>query len=336
MTQSTSPLVLIYASIDLARMQMATAGQELWSRARRPGRARPRRDRRRSTGVRCLGHDVLEREGVYAFDPTRLTISACGLGLSRLRARGPPARRLRDRDRGRRRRSTWCSTSPSATRTTTSTGWSRRCATCRAASAAAPQAPPPRRPAAPCSSTCRIHRAGDEPPRRLLLRLRAAAGAATASAASAPRSSRPTRPASPSWLPARSSPPSSPTTSRRAPRRASTCTDPKTPRCAPCGSSASHERRRRGAACVTVVTRPRGARGHPRPSSPCLRLQSRASRREATTRSHLPQRGLRLCDRRRRPLRGVATGRRRRPGRLRRHVRRQGRHPRPATGTSTP
>ena len=33
MTQSTSPQVLIYASIDAARAQMATQGEELWYRA---------------------------------------------------------------------------------------------------------------------------------------------------------------------------------------------------------------------------------------------------------------------------------------------------------------
>ena len=81
MTQSTSPLVLIYASIDAARMQMMTAGQELWSRALDLAE-QARAAVNTIDGVRCLDHDVLEREGVYAFDPTRLTISACGLGLS--------------------------------------------------------------------------------------------------------------------------------------------------------------------------------------------------------------------------------------------------------------
>ena len=38
MTQSTSPQVLIYASIDAARAQMATQGEELWSQARRQRR----------------------------------------------------------------------------------------------------------------------------------------------------------------------------------------------------------------------------------------------------------------------------------------------------------
>ena len=81
MTQSTSPQVLIYASIDSARMQMATTGQELWSRALELA-DRARAEVNTIKGVRCLDHDVLEAEGVYAFDPTRLTISACGLGLS--------------------------------------------------------------------------------------------------------------------------------------------------------------------------------------------------------------------------------------------------------------
>ena len=33
-------------------------------------------------GLRCLGRELLERDGVAEFDPTRLTISACALGLT--------------------------------------------------------------------------------------------------------------------------------------------------------------------------------------------------------------------------------------------------------------
>ena len=33
-------------------------------------------------GLRCLGDELLGRDGVTEFDPTRLTISACDLGLS--------------------------------------------------------------------------------------------------------------------------------------------------------------------------------------------------------------------------------------------------------------
>ncbi len=81
MTQSTSPQVLIYASIDAARQQMATRGAELWRGAIACADwARGEIDE--IAGLRCLGHEVLQAEGVAAFDPTRLTISALGLGLS--------------------------------------------------------------------------------------------------------------------------------------------------------------------------------------------------------------------------------------------------------------
>lgn len=81
MTQSTSPQVLMYASIDAARQQMVTHGAELWRDAialaewaRGQIAALP--------GLRCLGHEVLDAAGVAAFDPTRLTISALDLGQS--------------------------------------------------------------------------------------------------------------------------------------------------------------------------------------------------------------------------------------------------------------
>jgi len=81
MTQSTSPQALMYASIDAARQQMATQGEQLWSGAvelAEWARARVRE----LPGLRCLGHDVVERWRVASFDPTRLTISAADLGLS--------------------------------------------------------------------------------------------------------------------------------------------------------------------------------------------------------------------------------------------------------------
>ncbi len=79
MTQSTSPQALIYASIDAARMQMATEGEVLWSRA--VDLAEGARVRiGQVPGLRCLGWECLEHEGVASFDPTRLTITACALG----------------------------------------------------------------------------------------------------------------------------------------------------------------------------------------------------------------------------------------------------------------
>jgi lysine decarboxylase len=79
MTQSTSPQVLMYASIDAARQQMATRGEELWQGAvELAERARAQIDA--LPGVRCLGREFVERWGVASFDPTRLTVSACELG----------------------------------------------------------------------------------------------------------------------------------------------------------------------------------------------------------------------------------------------------------------
>jgi len=81
MTQSTSPQVLMYASIDAARQQMATRGAELWREATL--NAEWARERiRQIPGLRCLGREVLEAEGVAQFDPTRLTVSALDLGHS--------------------------------------------------------------------------------------------------------------------------------------------------------------------------------------------------------------------------------------------------------------
>ncbi|HTX68147.1 MAG TPA: aminotransferase class V-fold PLP-dependent enzyme [Thermoleophilia bacterium] len=81
MTQSTSPQVLMYVSIDAARQQMAVHGAELWRHAiELADRARERIGE--LAGLRCLGRELVERNGVTEFDPTRLTVSACDLGLS--------------------------------------------------------------------------------------------------------------------------------------------------------------------------------------------------------------------------------------------------------------
>jgi arginine decarboxylase len=81
MTQSTSPQTLMYGSIDAARQQMATEGEALWSRAAEL--ADWARDRINGLpGLRCLGREALEWDGVAAFDPTRLTVSALRLGQS--------------------------------------------------------------------------------------------------------------------------------------------------------------------------------------------------------------------------------------------------------------
>ncbi len=98
MTQSTSPQVLMYVSIDAARQQMAVHGAELWRGAIEL--ADWARDQIGTLpGLRCLGAEMLERDGVAELDPTRLTVSACD--LERVPARDPASGRLPHRDRGR-------------------------------------------------------------------------------------------------------------------------------------------------------------------------------------------------------------------------------------------
>ena len=81
LTQTTSPQALMYASIDAARQQMATRGAELWRGAiELADWARAKLDA--LPGVRCLGHELVEKYGVASFDPTRLTVSTTGLGHS--------------------------------------------------------------------------------------------------------------------------------------------------------------------------------------------------------------------------------------------------------------
>ena len=82
MTQSTSPQVLIYASIDAARAQMATHGRgALVAGGRQRGlgcaSAWPRCPGCAYSAKRCSS-----RPGVADLDRTRLTVSACDLGLT--------------------------------------------------------------------------------------------------------------------------------------------------------------------------------------------------------------------------------------------------------------
>ena len=81
MTQSTSPQVLMYVSIDAARQQMAVHGAELWRGAVELAHW-AREQICTLPGLRCLGAEMLGRDGVAEFDPTRLTVSACDVGLS--------------------------------------------------------------------------------------------------------------------------------------------------------------------------------------------------------------------------------------------------------------
>jgi arginine/lysine/ornithine decarboxylase len=78
--QSTSPSYILMASLDLARMQMATEGEKLLGKA--IDLAQDARDRiNRIPGLSCFSETDLRGSGFF-LDVTKLTICVKGLGLS--------------------------------------------------------------------------------------------------------------------------------------------------------------------------------------------------------------------------------------------------------------
>jgi arginine decarboxylase len=81
MLQSTSPSYILMASLDLARMQMATEGRKLLAKAIEL--AEEARERiNRIAGLRCLRARQVESWGDFRLDVTKLTISVKDLGLT--------------------------------------------------------------------------------------------------------------------------------------------------------------------------------------------------------------------------------------------------------------
>ena len=81
MLQSTSPSYILMASLDLARMQMATEGRKLLGRAiELAEEARTRINR--IPGLRCLDSQQVKEWGDLTLDATKLTISVKELGLT--------------------------------------------------------------------------------------------------------------------------------------------------------------------------------------------------------------------------------------------------------------
>jgi len=76
---STSPSCLILASLDVARMQMATEGEQLLARAARLAKE-ARAAIRAIEGLGSFGGELVGRPGAYSFDPARLTVQVKGLG----------------------------------------------------------------------------------------------------------------------------------------------------------------------------------------------------------------------------------------------------------------
>lgn len=78
---TTSPSYVLLSSLDVARMQMATEGEALLDRTiKLANDARARINE--INGLFCFGKEVLELDGAYNMDPTKLTINCQGLNLS--------------------------------------------------------------------------------------------------------------------------------------------------------------------------------------------------------------------------------------------------------------
>ena len=77
---TTSPSYPLMASLDCARRQIATQGQELLTRTIELAKYF-RREANRIPGIYCFGEELIGKDGFFAFDPTKITISAKELGL---------------------------------------------------------------------------------------------------------------------------------------------------------------------------------------------------------------------------------------------------------------
>jgi arginine decarboxylase len=79
--QTTSPLYPLMASLDVARMQIATKGKELLDKAIDLSEY-VRTEVNKIPGLYCFGKEILGTPGSFALDPTKITINSSGLGLT--------------------------------------------------------------------------------------------------------------------------------------------------------------------------------------------------------------------------------------------------------------
>lgn len=80
LVQSTSPNYILMASLDVARMQMATEGTALIERSIELADW-IRTEINKIPGLYSFGEDKIGNPGVHSFDPTKVTVTVKGLGL---------------------------------------------------------------------------------------------------------------------------------------------------------------------------------------------------------------------------------------------------------------
>ena len=79
--QSTSPSYPLLASLDVARRQVALDGERLIGQAICNAKWL-REEINILSGMHCFGEEVLDHQGVFALDPTKISVSAKTLGLT--------------------------------------------------------------------------------------------------------------------------------------------------------------------------------------------------------------------------------------------------------------
>ncbi len=78
---STSPNLVLVASLDVARRQMATIGEALLARTIDLANE-IRRQLNEIPGIYCFGRELVDGKGVYDFDPCKITITVKDLGYT--------------------------------------------------------------------------------------------------------------------------------------------------------------------------------------------------------------------------------------------------------------
>ncbi|WP_027626885.1 aminotransferase class I/II-fold pyridoxal phosphate-dependent enzyme [Clostridium lundense] len=79
--QTTSPSYILMASLDCARRQIALHGRELLDKAISLANY-AREEINKIPGFYCFGEEILGEPGVYALDPTKITITCRDLGIT--------------------------------------------------------------------------------------------------------------------------------------------------------------------------------------------------------------------------------------------------------------
>ena len=79
--QTTSPSYILMASLDCARRQIAVHGKELLEKAIRLS-SYARSEINKIPGFYCFGEELLGRPGIFALDPTKMTITCRDLGIT--------------------------------------------------------------------------------------------------------------------------------------------------------------------------------------------------------------------------------------------------------------